>query len=201
MSDQTSIDLQALDPGEPTDLVGPAVRRFRIRVVALAVAAVLTSAAVVAAGVIGFSSWKNRGENLNDYFSPTQLALLAGGRSNCSTPSFDLGVAKVTLLQAVHSPQGGWAMLFVVESKNGHPLSDNRPIQGGGAVVRWSSLSVLGATSEGGQVSATPGMTAGTAYLGVPPMAGDQLEIQLHQETQIAGSFKLDLSEGPGCQK
>jgi hypothetical protein len=200
MSDQTSIDLQALDPGDPPDLVGPAVRRFRLRVVLLTVIAVVATAALVAASVIGVVSWKNRRPDVTDYLTPTQLALLAGGTSNCSTPSFDLGTATATLLQAAHAPEGGWALLFTVESNNGRPLAERKPIEGGGSAVRWSSLGVLG-TTESGQISAARGWTVGTAYVGAPAAAGDQLTIQLIQQGQVAGSFKLDLSDGPGCKQ
>jgi hypothetical protein len=200
MSDQSSIDLQALDPGDPPDLVGPAVRRFRVRVVLLTVIAVVATAAVMAASVIGVVTWKNRGEDINDYLSPTQLALLAGGTSNCSTPSFDLGDATATLLQAARTPERGWALLFTVESNDGHPLAVHKQTEGGGSAVRFSALGVLG-TTETGQISAAPGWTVGTAYVGAPAAAGDRLTIQLIQFGEVTGSFKLDLSDGPGCKR
>lgn len=200
MSDEAPMDLQLLDPGDPPDLVGPAIRRFRVTVVLLTVCAVIATGIVVAAAVVGVVSWQNRGPELSDYLTPTQLAILSGGGSNCTTPTFPVGGTRVTLLHAVPSAEGGWALHFVVEHGDGKPLAVRTHTSDGGEFISWSSLSAVGAASENGQVSAGLRWTVGEAYLGVPSSLGDRFDVQLIQQGDVSGTFTVDLRDAPRCR-
>ena len=190
MKDEAPIDLRPLDPGEPTDLVKGAVRRFRLRVVLFTVVAIVGAVALTAWGASAVIHSRNQAEARESIISPPQRAVaedLVG--YTCATPTYALEGIDVTLLQSAPMPGAGWAVHFVVDG-NGRPLTSQR--EGG---PFWTTLVLVSAGTQG-RVSVQPGATWGETYIAVPAAAGRRFEIQvLDNHLDSAGTFTVDLND------
>src|SRR3954471_4131879 len=122
MRDRSPVDLASLDPGEPPDLVRPAVRRFRWKVVTFTVASVLIASAVAGWGTKAVLDYQNR-FTIEDAMPNGMAALILDARGNCSTPTYDVGDLQVALLDTAPMPGRRLALHFVV---HGSKLSVQR---------------------------------------------------------------------------
>jgi hypothetical protein len=194
MSDQAPIDLQALDPGEPPDLVSDAVRRFRVRVVLFTVVAIVGAVALTIWAVTAVLHSRDHFER-EDLLSAPQWAVAEDlvGRS-CATPTYNVGTIDVTLLQAAPMPGGGWALHLVLDG-NGSPLVVERNTSDGGSFASWTTL-VPPAGGLQGRVTGQPGVTWGEAYVSAPQSAGDLIAIKvLDPHHEDAGTFTVALDQ------
>jgi len=198
MTEQAPLDLQRLDPGTPPDLVKGAIRRFRWRVVLITVIAVVAAASVSAWTAREVSHAHREAALRSSLLSAPQTAILTTGGMNCQTPTYRVGDARVTLLQAAPMPGGGWALHLIVRSSA--PLTQQRQFaDASGSAPRSSSLSVLG-TSSAGNVVAQPGAKMGETYLGVPGTAGGRFQVQLsNTRSETVGSFDLPVASLMRC--
>jgi hypothetical protein len=199
MTEQAPLDLQRLDPGTPPDLVKGAIRRFRWRVVLITLIAVVAAASVSAWTAREVSHAHREAALRSSLLSAPQTAILTTGGMNCQTPTYRVGDARVTLLQAAPMPGGGWALHLIVRSSA--PLTQQRQFaDGSGSASRFSSLSIVGSASSGGNVMTQPGVKIGEVYLGVPASSGDQLRVQLdNARSQTVGSFDLHVAALMSC--
>lgn len=197
MTEQAPFDLQRLDPGTPPDLVTAAMRRFRWRVVLITVIAVVAAASLGAWTARAISHAHREAAFRAGFPTAVQTAILTTGGMNCQTPTYRVGDAHVTVLQAAPMSGGGWALHLIVRSSA--PLSQERRIEGGGSASRSSSLSIPG-TSSAGNVVAQPGARMGETYLGAPASAGGRFEVQLNNSrSETVGSFELSVASLMSC--
>lgn len=194
MNDEAQINLQSLDPGEPPDLVKGAVRRFRVRVVLFTVIAIVGAVVVTIWAVTAVLHSRNQFER-EDLLSAPQWAIAEDlvGRS-CATPTYSVGTASVTLLQAAPMPGGGWALHFVMDG-NGRPLVVQRHTADGGSFASWTTFAPLAGGTQG-RVTGQPGVTWAEVYVSAPESAGDQIDIKV-MDTHFddAGTFTVALDQ------
>jgi hypothetical protein len=198
MTEEAPLDLQRLDPGTPPDLVKGAMRRFRWRVVLVTVIAVV-AAASVSAWTARAISHAHRDAALRAGFpTAVQTAILTTGGMNCQTPTYRVGDAHVTLLQAAPMSGGGWALHLIVRG-SGALTQERQFADGSGSFTRSSSFSIVG-TSSTGNVVAQPGARMGETYIGVPASAGSQFRVQLsNTRSETVGSFELPVAALMRC--
>ncbi|MDP9331183.1 MAG: hypothetical protein M3P11_11165 [Actinomycetota bacterium] len=196
MSDDQPIDLQALDPHDTEDHARAAIRRFRWRVVLLTTVVIV---AVAAGAIWGTSAYVRQRDRQRDEISvlrewaagPESQVAIAGG-SNCSTPTYKVGYADVTVLQGLKY-QGGWLLHLFVQG-TGHPLAiGGKP--GSHEVSHTMTIvpMVQGATAAKVRIQDT-GWTSGEAYVQVPG-SSSKVGLQLLDPTgSTVGMFVVDTS-------
>jgi len=171
MKDESPLDLALLDPDDPPDLVRPAVRRFRLRVVLFTVACVLLASTLAGWGVKAYIDHDHR-FTIEDAMSPAQIALLMNPEGNCRTPTYRVGPLEIALLDTAPMSGGRVAMHFMV---HGEQLAEQRDQPNGSS---FRSLTVIRSEADAsgvGQVSVAPRASWGEAFVTAPEPAGQML--------------------------
>ena len=193
MSDESPVDLRTLEPEDPPDQVGPAVRRFRWRVVLFTVVAV-----VVVSSLSAWLAATLAGKHPLGYVevraTEEQAAILndLNGRGICRTPSFTLGGTEVALIGAATMPSGGTALHFIVHSDD--PLTQERNQSDGSSFTRFTTIKAALDGSSVGSVEAQPGAVWGEAFMQVPSTSGGPLEMTITGPDQTSETFTINLA-------
>jgi hypothetical protein len=191
MKDEAPLDLDLLDPDDPPDLVRPAVRRFRVRVVLFTVGCVLLAAALAGWGVKAYVDHEHR-FTIEDAMSPAQLALVMDPEGNCRTPTYRVGPLEVTLLDTAPMSGGRLAMHFVV---HGEQLAEQRDQPNGSSFRSFTLIRSEADTSGVGQVSVAPRATWGEAFVTASEPASLMLPMVVTGPSlPNPGRFSVDLS-------
>jgi hypothetical protein len=190
MSDESPVDLKTLEPADPPDLVGPAVRRFRWRVVLFTVVTVVV--------VSGLSAWlaatlaKDDSPGYVEAITTPEQAAILYGAGICRTPSFRVGGTEVALIGAATMPTGEMALHFIVHGNK--PVTEQRDQPDGSSFARFTSITSSAQGSSVGWVGAQPGAKWGEAFMHVPATSGDQLEMTVTGPDQESQTFSVDLT-------
>jgi hypothetical protein len=172
MTDEGPLDLKVLDPGDPPDVAGRAVRRFRLHVVLSTVVCVVAGSIVAGALIAWLLKDEPQTEAIG--WSPAQTAILNDLVGICDTPTYTFGDLEVGLTGAVRMPDGGYALHFLLRG----PVTIQRETDDGGGFRTFTSIiATEGEGARVGQVSAQAGATWGEVYVGVPSGVGPDLEL------------------------
>lgn len=193
MSDESPVDLRTLEPADPPDLVGPAVRRFRWRVVLFTVVTVVVVSAL-SAWLAATLAGKHPLGYVEVRTTEEQAAILNGlnGKGICRTPSFTLGGTEVALVEAATMPSGETALHFIVHGDK--PLTQERDQPDGSSFARFTMIRAAVEGSSIGSVQAQPGADWGEAFMQVPSTAGGPLEMTITGPDQRRETFTIDLA-------
>lgn len=197
MTDQSPVDLRTLEPEEPPDMVGPAVRRFRWRVVLFTVVTVIVVSTLAAWVAAKLTSEDSPGF-VEARTTQEQAAILdaLNGPGICRTPSFTLGGTEVALIEAATLPGGGTSLQFVVHGDK--PLTDQRDAPNGDSFARFTTITAAVDGSSVGSVQAQPGADWGEAFMQVPSNAGRPVEMTITGPDLRTHTFAVDLA-ALGC--
>jgi predicted small integral membrane protein len=190
MSDENPVDLRTLEPADPPDLVGPAVRRFRWRVVLFTVVTVVVVSALSAWLAASLANDDSPGY-VEARTTPEQAAILYGA-GICRTPSFTVGGTEVVLIEAATMPSGETALQFIVHGDT--PLTEQQNQPDGSSFARFTTIKASVEGSSVGSVEAQPGVDWGEAFMRVPSTSGDRLEMTITGPDQRSDAFTVDLS-------
>lgn len=190
MTDESPVDLRTLEPADAPDLVGPAVRRFRWRVVLFTVVTVVVVSALSAWLAATLVSKDSPGY-VESRTTPERAAIL-NAPGICRTPSFTVGSTEVALIGTATLPNGGTALHFIVHGDK--PLTERRDLPDGDSFARFTTIRAsVGGSSVGG-VEAQPGADWGEAFMQVPANARGPLEMTITGPDQEIGTFTIDLA-------
>src|SRR4051794_13792740 len=173
MNDRSPVDLASLDPGEPPDLVRPAVRRFRGRGVTFTVVCILFTTALAAWATKSVVSYQHR-FTIEDAMPHGMAALLLDARGNCTTPTYNVGEVQIALLDTAPMSGGRLALHFVVHGKG---LSVRRDQPDGSSFRAMTTISPTEDPSGVAQVPVMPRATWGEAYVVAPASSGDRVSM------------------------
>ena len=190
MNDESPVDLRALEPADPPDQVGPAVRRFRWRVVLFTVVTV-----VVVSALSAWLAATLTGDDSPGYVeartTPEQAAIFMD-RGSAGPLRYELGGTEVALIGAATMPDGEMALHFIVHGNK--PVTEQRD-QPDRQFLREVHLDPIvgGRVLPSGGVGAQPGAEWGEALMRVPARRGDQLEMTITGPDRESETFTVDL--------
>lgn len=190
MTDESPVDLRTLEPEDPPDLVGPAVRRFRWRVVLFTAVTVVVVSALSAWLAATLANDDSPGY-VEARTTPEQAAILQGP-GICRTPSFTVGGTEVALIETAMMPNDETALHFIVHGNE--PLTEQRHQPDGSSFARFTTITASARGSSVGGVEAQPGVEWGEAFMRVPATSGDRLEMTITGPDQRSGTFTIDLA-------
>lgn len=207
MNDDTPIDMSSLSaPDGAPDQVGPAFKRFRVRVVAFTL--VCIAVVVVAVGssvglvVAHNTSQRELGELATYPPLSTMIAPI-----NCATPTYDLGEVSATVLQVaphmITNEEGdlardGWVFELLIKASPNYtiPLSREVTTEDIGFRKSVSFAGVAPTRITTAQVIGLPGWDTVEAYITVPAASGNDLSFKvIGTDQSILGQIELDMKE------
>jgi hypothetical protein len=191
MHEESPVDLDLLDPGEPSDLVRPAVRRFRWRVVLFTVGSVLLAASLAAWGTKAVIDYQNR-FTIEDAMPHGMTALLLDARLDCKTPTYKVGGLQITLLDTASTGGGRIALHFIV---HGEALSAQRDQSDGSSFRSSTAIAPTRDPSGVGTVLAMPRARWGEAYVVAPAPRTNPVSMTVTGPSlQSPGHFSVDVA-------
>lgn len=190
MTDESPVDLRTLEPADLPDLVGPAVRRFRWRVVLFTVVTVVVVSALSAWLAATLTSKHPLG--YAEARTTQEQAAILNGQGICRTPSFLMGNTTVALIGAARMPDGGTALRFIVHS--GNRLTQERHQSDGSSFARFTTIKAAVEGSSLGNVQAQPGADWGEAFMRVPSTSAGPIAMTITEPDQSSETFTIDLA-------
>jgi hypothetical protein len=215
MDEESGIDLSGLVPVAPDDQAKPAVRRFRMKAVAAAVAIVL----LVLGAVGGVSAWaiskvadrQKLTEDAYRFVTDPQSLTQADYLNNCSTPTYEVGGSELILLGVAQTrppqvpsqwperegPATGWVFHFAIKPLTTPDTNMVDSLDGTGRVASLdeTKLTPIDPPGTAGLLYSLPGWTWAQLYPSIPwPKDGD-ITMQLEYADGQAHEFHMDLDQ------